>query len=313
MMMAGDRAAGEGGPNRVVAETRSPRDAVWSVAGETIVMSRSPAAVLAMQRAAGNRATAAAIGRRRVSRRTLARLGYPLGSKRPAGSEKPAYGEDRDQRRYSKAQFSAMWAAQFHALSSAELDNVDRGCIGLSALNLGIGPNDAPPVGEVYGTFNQARRAVVTKNSAYFWFSDPFAGTPLASPEPPVYVLFAMLFWSNRNAPNNDKPDPKAFRPDPATSRVDMSKIGDIYNDGRPDSVNFDFGFWDEASHSFWHANHGEYGKAKDPEKIYQSTKEKFAHSYWDGGEEHVSYDDFDRVVYGVAKAKFMPEQIIFS
>jgi hypothetical protein len=77
--------------------------------------------------------------------------------------------------------------------------------------------------------------------------------------------------------------------------------------------VNFDFGFWDEASHSFWHANHGEYGKAKDPEKIYQSTKEKFAHSYWDGGEEHVSYDDFDRVVYGVAKAKFMPEQIIFS
>jgi len=61
--------------------------------------------------------------------------------------------------------------------------------------------------------------------------------------------------------------------------------------------VNFDYGFWDEGSQCFWHANHCPYKdpeqNAEDPMFVLQSTKEKFAKGYI----------DFDRIVYGVALA----------
>ena len=107
------------------------------------------------------------------------------------------------------------------------------------------------------------------------------------------------------------KPDPKAFRPDPVTGRVDMSGIGDIYQGGRPGYTNFDFGFWDEATSSFWHANHGTYDGMATAQEVYQSTHGRFARKYWADGEEHVSYPDFDRVVYGVAQTTIMPEKLI--
>ena len=65
----------------------------------------------------------------------------------------------------------------------------------------------------------------------------------------------------------------------------------------QPGYVNFDYGWWDDASHSFWHANHMQYKdpvkRAKDPMKVYQSTKEHFIRGY----------KDFDRCIFGVALA----------
>jgi hypothetical protein len=49
----------------------------------------------------------------------------------------------------------------------------------------------------------------------------------------------------------------------------------------RTSYVNFDDGFWDEASNSFWHANHMQYKDAARAAAI-----------------------DFDRIVFGVALAQ---------
>jgi hypothetical protein len=109
--------------------------------------------------------------------------------------------------------------------------------------------------------------------------------------------MFAKLFWSNQKDPDgaNKAPDENAFKADPKTHRMDMS--GYKYQ-GQPGYVNFDYGFWDDNSQCFWHANHMEY---KDPEKrktnpmkVYQSTRDKFI----------AGYIDFDRIVLGVAFAK---------
>jgi hypothetical protein len=107
-----------------------------------------------------------------------------------------------------------------------------------------------------------------------------------------------------------DKSDPNAFPVDPTTGKVDMT--GYKYDWARPEMeyengqrtnidkpevdaatgekkfqwhVNFDYGFWDEASQCFWHANHGGPGM-----EVYQSTKEKFI----------AGYDDFDRIIFCV-------------
>jgi hypothetical protein len=67
--------------------------------------------------------------------------------------------------------------------------------------------------------------------------------------------------------------------------------------------VNFDYGWWDEASQAFWHANHMDYGDPADPMIVLQSTEDKFATKVMVGTETRYGYVDFDRVVYGVALA----------
>lgn len=118
------------------------------------------------------------------------------------------------------------------------------------------------------------------------------------------YVVFAKLFWSNQNPDDakRKKRDKKAFLPDPKTGRVDMT--GYKYRE-QPGFVNFDYGFWDEASQSFWHANHMDYGDPADPMIVLQSTKDVFAKKIPQGpGGTRYGYQDFDRVIYGVALAE---------
>jgi len=104
------------------------------------------------------------------------------------------------------------------------------------------------------------------------------------------------------------KHDDKAFLPDPKTGEIDMtgykyraqSRIKKDAVTGaeiKASYVNFDYGFWDEASQCFWHANHKQHKDPKkaasDPMKVLQSTKEKFVKGYI----------DFDRIVFCVALA----------
>jgi hypothetical protein len=307
MSGAGARVQDAGRGPAAATPTAAPEGPARVVAADPL---SSAPGVLALQRSAGNRAVGAVLRARGPSpRRALHRLGYRLDKPLPSGAEKPKHGSDADQRRYSIDQFTKMWEAQFHALSSSEADNVLRGCVGITALNLGLGPLVAPtdlPSNKVYGTFAQARAIAAAKNDALGTIAP---GSPIQG-----YVVYAMLFWSNRDPDDKKrgKPDPKAFRPDPKTGEVDMSKIGDIYALSRPpDYTNFDFGFWDESTQTFWHANHGTYTGMKTPEEIYQSTHARFARKYWENGEEHVSYPDFDRVVYGVASTNVKPEKLL--
>ena len=201
---------------------------------------------------------------------------------------KPAYGDKPgEQRQYSRKQFTALWEAeQGHTMTLAEQTQVRRGCIGITANNLGMVD---PPLDEVYSTFAKAQSIAKTRN----------AGMERYPTKP--WVVFAVHFWSNQDPvrANRATPNPAAFLPD-ATGKIDMTGYSYL---SRPGFVNFDYGFWDEASNSIWHANHYEKGP-KDPMKVYQSTMPKFAHTFEETpGEWRFGYRDFDREGWGVAQA----------
>lgn len=262
--------------------------------GETNV-GLNPRTALALQRLAGNRATAglaadAANGIVRRMPRRLLRLGYPLGKALPAGAPTPLT-DETDHREWRKSDFHAFWEQeQGRKLSAAEKKTIDRGCIGITANVLEGGGN--PSLDEVYDDFNKAHAAMVKHNST-FW------NTYISSTR---YVLFAILFWSNQDpdpAVRKNR-DPSAFLADPVTRRIDMSGYRFRRQPGR---VNFDFGFWDASVQSFWHANHAD-SDLSDPMIVYQSTKDRFARRIdLGGGDIRYGYVDFDRVGYGVAVA----------
>ena len=218
----------------------------------------------------------------------IQRIGEPLTVK---AKVKPAIGETKgEQRKYKVAQYISMWEAeQGRKMTPEEKKTLARGCIGITALDLEGGGN--PPLNECYGSFDQAKAAVDKKNKDIDYWNAWASAIPILASlfhQKHRAVLFAKLFWSNQN-PDKDKrkvKDKNAFKPDPKTGKVNMT--GYKYRE-RPGFINFDYGFWDEASQSFWHANHSQPGM-----EVYQSTKEKFAKGY----------ADFDRVIYCVAIAK---------
>lgn len=253
-----------------------------------------PRQVLELQRKAGNRATTRALhgaaARIRAGARRLARIGYPLGKPLPAGAPTPLKDEP-DHREWNKADFHAFWEQeQGRKLSESEKKTIDRGCIGITANNLeGKG---TPSLDEVYDDFDKAHAAMEKHNDT--WWNRNVSSSK--------YVMFGILFWSNQD-PDREKrwdPSPGAFLPDPATRRIDMSDYKFL---PRPRGVNYDFGFWDENTNSFWHANHKELG-IDDPMIVYQSTRARFARRYpMTDGSIRYGYAEFDRIGYGVAVA----------
>jgi hypothetical protein len=210
-------------------------------------------------------------------------LGYELGKPLPAGAEKPLEEHD-DQRRYSVEQYEHMWEAEQGKKMTPQMEStVARGCIGLTANNIAGGGNPLQYADAVFGDFDKAHGYMQMKNTELHQMrANPQTAAMAPQGE---YVLFAKQFWSNQKDGDNSKPDDTAFRPDPKTGRVDMT--GYKYK-AQPHMVNFDYGFWDDASQSFWHANHMQPGMI-----VYQSTKEHFIRGYI----------DFDRCVFGVALA----------
>jgi peptidoglycan hydrolase-like protein with peptidoglycan-binding domain len=201
-------------------------------------------------------------------------------------------------RAYTPAEYEAMWEQeQGRPLTHAEKDTIRRGCIGITANNLHGG--GMPPLDEAYSTFEQAYRTMKARNAVYDWMRQNPANIVPAG----RYVMFGKLFWSNQSLdPNKRKRSaPRAFRPDPSTGRVDMS--GYAYQE-QPGYTNYDYGFWDESTNSFWHANHMEYGDPTDQMRVFQSTKDKFAKRINVGGETRYGYPDFDRAVFVVALAE---------
>jgi len=217
------------------------------------------------------------------------RLGTRLDEELPENAEEPAHGgTPGKQRKYSVEQYVAMWEKERgRKMTDAERKTLARGCIGITALNTGT---INPPLDHSFATFDKAEELQKTWNQYIQDNADKnYGGGKLG--EYRAYI-FAKLFWSNQN-PDPEKRkvgDDKAYRPDDQ-GRVDMSSYQ--YR-AQPGYINFDYGFWDEQTQSFWHANHAEPGMI-----VYQSTKEKFA----------AGYMDFDRVIYCVAIAKnFSPK-----
>lgn len=212
-------------------------------------------------------------------------LGYELGKPVPADAKEKPTEEHDDQRKYTVESYERMWEEeQGKKLTDGNHSTIARGCIGLTANNIAGGGNPLDYAEAVFGTFDQAHKFMEGRNKE---LHEMRANPKTASMAPEgEYVLFAKQFWSNQNAGDNKAADPDAFKPDPKTGRVDMS--GYKYK-AQPGYVNFDYGFWDESSHSFWHANHMQPGMM-----VYQSTKERFIRGYI----------DFDRCVFGVALAK---------
>jgi hypothetical protein len=212
----------------------------------------------------------------------------------PEGVIWPEYGETSDQRQYSPAQYIELWEKeQGRKMTEVERETIARGCIGVVATNIEGWGNPLDFAESIYDDFDVAHKEVVEKNQALT--ADGHDGGKGG------YILFAKLFWSNQSPDweARKKPDPKAFLGDPKTHRVDMTgyeyEPQSRMEDGEKSSyINFDYGFWDESTQSFWHANHG-YDSSiekKNPAMIYQSTREHFT----DG------YIDFDRIIFCVAR-----------
>jgi Microbial transglutaminase len=119
---------------------------------------------------------------------------------------------------------------------------------------------------------------------------------PSSNPAEWRAVVFSKRFYANQDPDWNKrkKADKTSFKPDATTGQVDMSSYK--YK-GRPDPavgpgavmVNFDYGWYDETTDTWWHANHSEPGM-----KVYQSTLGHYSQPLL----------NFDRQVFSVALAK---------
>jgi hypothetical protein len=117
-------------------------------------------------------------------------------------------------------------------MTDTERKVLAKGCIGITSLNLGI--IGSPDLSECYGSFEAAWNAAQKMNE---FLAKDFPDKKA--------IIFSKRFWSGGND----------YTPDPKTGRVDMSKYD--YS-ARPGFVNFDYGFYDEATNKWWHANHCE-------------------------------------------------------
>jgi hypothetical protein len=243
-----------------------------------------------------------------VQQKSVQFIGTPLDQALPEGVKAPEFGEDKGhQRRWSPEQYIAQWEKeQGRKMTAQERETIDRGCIGISAANIAGGGNPLDYAEGIWGDFDHAHKAMLEKNKV---LNDAAtAGQPVDKGR---YIVFAKLFWSNQSEDYEErfKPDEDAFKPDPKTGEVDMSgysykaqsrKIKDPVTGAERNGgyVNFDYGFWDESSNCFWHANHMQYKDAKkraeSPMIVLQSTKSKFTKGYI----------DFDRIVFCIAKAE---------
>lgn len=243
-----------------------------------------------------------------VQHKAVQFIGTPLDQPLPEGMKTPEFGEDKGtQRRWSPEQYIAQWEKeQGRKMNARERETIDRGCIGITATNIAGGGNPLDYAEGIWGDFEHAQVAMREKNKVLD--DAAAAGQPVDKAR---YVLFAKLFWSNQSEDYEErfKPDEDAFKPDPKTGEVDMT--GYSYKaqsrmkkdpvtgaETRSSYINFDYGFWDDSSHCFWHANHMQY---KDPKKraespmiVLQSTKSKFVKGYL----------DFDRIIFCIAKSE---------
>jgi hypothetical protein len=151
-------------------------------------------------------------------------------------------------------------------MTPIERKTLARGCIGITAVNLGLG-NINPPLKNSFDSFAHAKHEADRL--------DRDLKKHKKNGQLKAYI-YSQRFYSKG----------KAYKPDPKTGRVDMS--GYKY-EAKPGYVNFDYGWYDDQSNTWWHANHSEPGM-----KVYQSTLANYSRPL----------QDFDRQVFCVSVGK---------
>ncbi|WP_412543487.1 hypothetical protein R8Z50_13690 [Longispora sp. K20-0274] len=207
-------------------------------------------------------------------------------------------------RTWTIARYAAAWRkANGREMTDLERDALARGCIGVTTVNIERG-NINPPLGLSFGTFDKARAVQDALNAVLADATgrpdyaaqvrrDPLLSTldnvtsslPAGDPSQWTAVVFSKRFFSGQDSSWTAEETDRAFRPD-ARGQVDMT--GYHYR-AKPGYVNFDYGWYDPATSSWWHANHSE----PDME-IYQSTLKYYSRPLL----------DFDRQVYSVTFAR---------
>ncbi|GIG62013.1 hypothetical protein Lfu02_63850 [Longispora fulva] len=207
-------------------------------------------------------------------------------------------------RTWTIARYAAAWrTANGRAMTDRERDALARGCIGVTTVNIERG-NINPPLGLSFGTFEKATAvrdaldavlagAAGRTDYAARVGADPLLSTldnvteslPAGDPDQWAAVVFSKRFHSGQDSTWTAAETDRAFRPD-ARGQVDMSAY---HYRAKPGYVNFDYGWYDPATGSWWHANHAEPGM-----EIYQSTLKYYSRPLL----------DFDRQVYSVTFAR---------
>ena len=151
---------------------------------------------------------------------------------------------------YSVEEYVALWEGENgRAMTPRERETLACGCIGITALNIGLGESQMnPPLNESYATFVDAQRRA----------------SELERESGLEARIFSMRFHAGK----------KRYATDPESGKVDMSAYD---YQGKPGFVNFDYGLYDADAECWWHANHGEPGM-----HIYRSTRKYFSRSLMD-------------------------------
>jgi hypothetical protein len=176
---------------------------------------------------------------------------------KPAEGLAPALPAGKPYDIHTVDEYIKLWERQQgRKMTKKEKETLRAGCIGITAVNLGIGKN--PPLDECFDTFAQAEKR----------------RDELQAAKGGHFQLFSKRFYTGG----------KSYPAQPGTGRVDMSAYD--YK-AKPGWVNFDYGWYDEDTGNYWHANEG--GPSME---VYQSTPTEFAKPY--GG--------FDRQVFCVGE-----------
>ncbi|WP_147471707.1 hypothetical protein [Nocardia stercoris] len=119
-------------------------------------------------------------------------------------------------------------------------------------------------------------------------------GVPPAQLEP---VIYAKRFWTGQ-FPNLTgegpetlsmaEPNPWSFAPDPVTGQVDMTADDFV---GKYGYGNFDYGWYDRGSNTWWNADHGVEEGSDRPMLVFQKSPDAFFRSQ----------PDWDAQVFGLA------------
>ncbi|MFD9960068.1 hypothetical protein [Amycolatopsis sp. NPDC058986] len=209
-------------------------------------------------------------------------------------------------RTWTVPHYIAAWE-RFHdrRMTAGERHDLARGCIGVTVVNLDREDVGNPPLYLSFGRLETAERVrdalneIVQKHPSPRQYDDAVRANPLLNRLENVAkalprwistaklkaVIFSKRFYSKQNPQWSDEHARKVYRPDPATDQVDMSTYR--YR-AKPGYVNFDYGWFDQQTGSWWHANHSEPGM-----EVYQSTLKHYSRPLL----------DFDEQVFSVAFA----------
>lgn len=154
-----------------------------------------------------------------------------------------------------------MWERANKPMTSNEKETLKAGCIGITALNVGIPgklffPGNVPPRGPAYSSLKRAQDAAKLKEA-------DIKKNPSNYPKGAHVVIFSMRFWTKNST---------EFQPD-KYSRIDLTNYKYL---AKPGFTNFDFGIYDKKTNLWWHANHcdgcanSQTGKP-EPMSVYES------------------------------------------